>query len=343
MWKKWLLIVLLVIITYLILPYILPIVFAGITAVLLERINKWLILKVRLKRFQAVLLTYLGYLVILFFAFYYAVSTLTQKATQLSKQTPQLVISFYDSGIQPIIKKWEQYLSNLPPDVIASIENSFENNIQGLTKFLQNTAEGLIGLLTTIPSFLVEFLIYLIALFLISLEYPNIINTINSYLKEQTKEKISLVFKPLADASIGFLKAQIILSFVTFILAFSGLWILQAPYKTLLSILIVIVDILPILGTGSVLVPWAVVAFFQNNDFLGTGLLILFVVITVIRRIIEPKIFAQNLGISPLASLISLFIGFKLMGFVGMFVGPGIVIVWNTLAKANIIKMNFKI
>lgn len=343
MWKKWLLIIISLLIVYLILPYILPIVFAGITAILLEKIISWLIQRVRFKRFQAVLLTYLSYLVILFFTFYYAVSTLTQKASELSKQTPQLVTSIYDSGIRPFLKKWEQYLSNLPPDVISSIENSFENTIQGLTLFLQNAAEGIISLLTTIPSFLVEFLIYLIALFLLCLEYPNIVKTINFYLKEQTKEKISLVLKPLADASIGFLKAQIILSFITFILAFSGLWILQAPYKTILSILIVIVDILPILGTGSVLVPWAVVAFIQNNDFLGTGLIILFLVITIIRRIIEPKVFAQNLGISPLASLISLFIGFKLLGFIGMFVGPGIVIVWNTLAKANIIKMNFKI
>jgi sporulation integral membrane protein YtvI len=343
MWKKWLALVVVLILIYLILPYILPIVFAAITAVLLEKAVRFLINRVRFKRFQAVLLTYLGYLVLLFFSFYYAVSTLTQKATQLSMQTPQMVIKLYDSAIRPLIKQWEQYLSNLPPDVISSIETSIEKNIQGLTIFLQNTVESFIGFLTTIPSFLVEFLIYLIALFLISLEYPNIVATVNSYLKDQTKEKINLVFKPLADASIGFLKAQVILSFVTFLLAFTGLWILQAPYKVLLSLLIVIVDILPILGTGSVLVPWAVVAFFQNNDFLGTGLIILFLVITVIRRTIEPKIFAQNLGISPLASLISLFIGFKLLGFIGMFVGPGIVIVWNTLVRANIIKMNFKI
>ncbi|WP_442599020.1 sporulation integral membrane protein YtvI [Neobacillus sp. D3-1R] len=343
MWKKWLVVILILLVFYLILPYVLPIVFAGITAILLEGIIKRLINKIHFKRFQAVLLTYLAYLVFLFLTFYYAVSILTQKATDISKQIASIVVNLYDSGIYPFLKKWENYLSNLPPDVISTVEKSFEKNIAGLTQFLQNTAENLISLLTTIPSFLVEFLIYLIALFLISLEYPNIIAKVNSYLKESTREKIDLVLKPLARASIGFLKAQIILSFITFILAFSGLWILNAPYKTGLAILIVIVDILPILGTGSVLVPWAVVAFLQNNDFLGSGLLILFVVITIIRRIIEPKIFAQNLGISPLASLISLFIGFKLIGFIGMFLGPGIVIVWNTLVKTNIIKMNFKI
>ncbi|MHC0036838.1 sporulation integral membrane protein YtvI [Pseudoneobacillus sp. C159] len=343
MWKKWLFIGIVLLTIFLILPYILPIIFAWITAFLLEPIIRFLKDKLRFKRFQAVLITYLSYLILLFFTFYYAVSTLAQNITKLSKQTPQLVISLYDSGVRPLIKKWEQYLSNLPPDVISSVEKSFENTIRGLTTFLQSTAEGLISLLTTIPSFLVEFLIYLIALFLISIEYPNIIAKISSHLKEETKEKINLVLKPLTSASFGFLRAQIILSFATFIMAYAGLWILQAPHRSLLALLIVLVDILPILGTGSVLVPWAVVAFFQGNAFLGYGLIILFLVITVIRRTIEPKIFAQSLGISPLASLISLFIGFKLLGFIGMFIGPGLVIVWNTLVKANIIKMNFKI
>ncbi|MFD2443026.1 sporulation integral membrane protein YtvI [Bacillus sp. CGMCC 1.16607] len=343
MWKKWTFIIIGLIILYLILPYMLPIVFAGITAAMLERVIQTLIQKVRFKRLQAVLVTFLSYIILLFLSFYYAVSTLTQKATEISKQTTHVVINFYESGIYPLIKKWEQYVSNLPPDVISSIEKSFENNIEGLNQFLRNTGEAIISLLTTIPSFLVEFLIYLIALFLISLEFPNIINKFNSYLKDQTREKINLVLKPLANASIGFIKAQIILSFITFLLAFTGLWILQVPYKSAIALLIVIVDILPILGTGSVLVPWAVVAFLQNNDFLGTGLILLFVLITIIRRIIEPKVLSQNLGISPLASLISLFIGFKLIGFIGMFVGPGIVIVWNTLVKANIIKLNFRI
>ena len=99
----------------------------------------------------------------------------------------------------------------------------------------------------------------------------------------------------------------------------------------------------PILGTGSVLVPWAIVAILQSNHFLGIGLLVLFIVITVVRRIVEPKVYSSSLGISPLAALISLYIGFKLLGLMGIFLGPAMVIVYDTLKKANIIKLNFKI
>ncbi len=126
-------------------------------------------------------------------------------------------------------------------------------------------------------------------------------------------------------------------------MAFIGLSILQVPYAVLLSILIVFVDVLPILGTGSVLVPWAVISFFQENQFLGIGLILLFIVITVVRRILEPKVFSSNMGISPLAALISLFVGFKILGFIGFFVGPAIVIVYDTLREAGILKSRWKI
>lgn len=190
---------------------------------------------------------------------------------------------------------------------------------------------------------MIEFLVYLIALFLFSLELPNLKMKLESHLKEQTRQKVFLVGSQLNKAGIGFLKAQVILSLVTFIMAMAGLSILGVKYTGLLSLLIVIVDILPILGTGSVLVPWAVIAILQDNHFLGIGLIILFLVITVVRRVIEPKIYSSNLGISPLASLISMYIGLKLLGLSGIFIGPIVVIIYDTLRKANVIRLNFKI
>jgi predicted PurR-regulated permease PerM len=114
-------------------------------------------------------------------------------------------------------------------------------------------------------------------------------------------------------------------------------------YTMLLALLIVIVDILPILGTGSVLVPWATIVWAQGNPHMGIGLIILFFVITIVRRIIEPKIYSANMGLTPLASLVSLYLGFKVLGFIGLFLGPAVLIIYNTLKKAGVIKPNFKI
>ncbi len=118
---------------------------------------------------------------------------------------------------------------------------------------------------------------------------------------------------------------------------------LRVDYPILFSLLIVVVDILPILGTGSVLVPWGIFHIANGHSATGIGLIVLFVAITVIRRTIEPKIFSSNLGISPLAALVSVYLGFRLLGFLGLFVGPAIVIVIEAMVKAGIIKFTFKL
>ncbi|KYD21795.1 hypothetical protein B4109_2120 [Geobacillus stearothermophilus] len=152
-----------------------------------------------------------------------------------------------------------------------------------------------------------------------------------------------MVIAQLSKAGIGFIKAQFLLSLVTFFLALAGLLVLGIDYAALMALVIVIVDILPILGTGSVLVPWGIISMANGDNTLGVGLIVLFIVITVVRRIIEPKVFSTNLGISPLAALVSVYLGFQLLGFIGLFVGPVVVILIEALAKAGVIKWTIKL
>lgn len=342
MWKKWMFILIGIVLAIIVLPYSLPLIFALLTAVLLEGIVKWCIDKLRFSRLQSVIAVFTGYVLMLMIIGYNMIAIITTQTIALSERAPTFVKDFYRSGIKPLMKKWEFYSQSLPKEVISSIEKTVENSINTLDSFLQGLVQYIINILTVIPGFLIEVLIYLVALFMISLELPKLKQKLEKYLTDQTKTKVYVVSTELSKAGIGFIKAQIILSLMTFIMAFVGLSILQVSYTALLSLLIVVVDILPILGTGSVLVPWAVVAILQGNHFLGIGLIILFLVITIVRRIVEPKVYSSSLGISPLAALISLYIGFKLLGLVGVFLGPAMVIVYDTLKKANIIKMNFK-
>ncbi|WP_043933547.1 sporulation integral membrane protein YtvI [Bacillus sp. EB01] len=343
MWKKWIMPAFLLVLFIIFLPYSLPFIFALVTAVMLEGLVNYFQRKLKLSRVKAVIASFLSFLLIIVVIGYNLFLILFQQVIKLSESTPTFVKDLYATGIKPLIKRWESYAETLPPDVISSVEKTIEESVTALDQFVQSIVQFLFGFLTAIPGFLIEFLIYLVALFLISLELPSIKASIKSHLREETKNKVSIVLYQLTKAGVGFIKAQIFLSLITYVLAFIGLAILNVKYTALLSLLIVIVDILPILGTGSFLVPWAVISFIQDNHFLGIGLFILFLIITVVRRIVEPKVYATNLGISPLASLVSLYIGFQLLGFIGLFAGPAIVIVFNTLIKVNVIKMNFKL
>ena len=89
-----------------------------------------------------------------------------------------------------------------------------------------------------------------------------------------------------------------------------------------MAIVISVVDILPVLGAGTVLIPWAIFAFLKSDTPLGVGLLILYAVTLVARQFIEPKIVGSTLGIHPLATLASVYLGLRFLGFVGIFIGP---------------------
>ena len=109
---------------------------------------------------------------------------------------------------------------------------------------------------------------------------------------------------------------------ITFLELLAGLYILRIKYAPLLAALISVIDILPVLGTGTVLVPWAAAELLARDTAAGIGLLVLYAVITVIRNFAEPKIIGKEMGINPLFTLLAMFIGLKLFGFAGILLLP---------------------
>ena len=119
-----------------------------------------------------------------------------------------------------------------------------------------------------------------------------------------------------------YLRACLLLGLLTFLEAFIGLALLRVPYAFILAILIAVVDFLPLLGTGIVLIPWAVVSLLLGEVKLGIGLLILYVVTSVIRQVLEPKLIGDGLGLHPLLSLVAMYGGLRSFGVWGMILAP---------------------
>ncbi|WP_191566473.1 sporulation integral membrane protein YtvI [Metabacillus idriensis] len=341
--KKWILLSVLILIAIILLPLCISLLLALITALLLEGLVQRMQKHMKFGRGLAVFSAFTGYVALLGIISYFTVKVVFDQFVSFAKSLPQIIEDIYSNIIQPTLTKWEQVQETIPNGVVQSLEESFTNGMKSFEEGVNGFLNSLLDFIAFLPGFMFEVLIYLIALYLFSLELPRLKKMIANSLTEKTKEKLTLILDELNKAGIGFVKAQIFLSALTFVMAFAGLSILGVPYTAVLSLLIVIVDILPILGTGSFLVPWAIYAFFQNDQALSLGLVILFLVITVVRRVIEPKIFSSSMGITPLAALISLFIGFKLLGFIGLFAGPACVIVFETLRKARVIRTDFKI
>ena len=143
---------------------------------------------------------------------------------------------------------------------------------------------------------------------------------------ERARERLSEIGRRLKPAAVGWLRAYLLIFIITFVELFVGLSVLRVQYAFLFAALIALVDILPILGTGTVLIPWAVISFLMKDIRLGVGLLVVFGVITVVREVLEPRIVGKSLGISPVLSLISMYAGLRLFGFFGMIIAPATVV-----------------
>ncbi|GAD12601.1 sporulation integral membrane protein YtvI [Geobacillus kaustophilus GBlys] len=296
----------------------------------------------KLKRAHAVTVIFSLFIIILGLSLYFLVVIFVQQVMALSQKLPY-VLNEATKVLDRLIQTWQSYSSSIPQEIIDSLERGVNTVEQMLLSFATNLTQSLVHYIAAIPAFLIHFLVYLIALFLICLDLPQLKQGMRRYLSERTEQRLGMVVAQLSKAGIGFLKAQFLLSLITFFLALAGLFVLGVDYAALMALVIVVVDILPILGTGSVLVPWGLISMANGNNTLGIGLIVLFVVITVVRRIIEPKVFSTNLGISPLAALVSVYLGFQLLGFIGLFVGPVVVILVEALAKAGVIKWTIKL
>lgn len=340
--KKYILIAILTALILFLIPYSVPLILAFITAVALEPLVRYIHTKLNVKRIYSVTITFFLYLIVLSFLSYISITVIVDQLIMFFRNIPFFIASFDISRIESLMVRWENFSGRLPIELVESIESAVISLKAVLIDIAKRLTEGLFAILSSIPEFLFQFLVYVIAVFLFSNELPKIYQKINQSLEKETKAKVTILLSQLNKVLVGFLRAQIILSGVTLAIAYIGLLLLDSSYPVVLSLLIVLVDLLPILGTGSFIVPWAVYCYIDGDGATAIGLIILFLVITVVRRVIEPKIFSTNLGISALAALVSMYIGFQLLGFIGLLAGPGLILLYDALVKADIIKNRFK-
>lgn len=177
--------------------------------------------------------------------------------------------------------------------------------------------------LTALPTVIVTFTVTFIASFYFCTGSCH--KQLKGVLSTATFNKLSVIAKKLKKAFYSWFRAYLLIMVLTFFELFVGLSIIGVSYSFLAALLISAVDILPIFGIGIALLPWSAVAFFMGNYRMGIGLLAIYAVISLVRQIVEPKIVGKSLGIPPILSLISTYVGLKLFGFFGMLAGPAVI------------------
>ena len=178
------------------------------------------------------------------------------------------------------------------------------------------------GVLSRVPGRALSFGTGILSSYMISAKLPKIKAALRSRTESGKLQTILAAWQRLKQALGGWLKAQLKLSAVTYLLVCAGLLLLQVAGAPYLAALIAVVDAFPVLGTGSVLVPWSLLSFLQSDHLMAFGLLGLYAAVTVTRTVLEPRLVGKQLGLDPLVTLMALYVGFKLFGLPGLILAP---------------------
>ncbi|MBD8005264.1 sporulation integral membrane protein YtvI [Bacillus norwichensis] len=252
----------------------------------------------------------------------------------LEKMFANQVIPFYNK----LAGMFQSLDSGQRDTIMNSIDETGGRITESVTAFLQNFFLKLPGLVSWIPNAATVLIFSLLATFFISKDWERLSVLTSRLLPDKVKSSGIRVFADLKKALVGFVKAQITLISITLVIVLVGLLILRINYAITIALILGLLDLLPYLGTGTVFVPWVIYEAVTGNIGLAVGLGILYTVVIVQRQLMEPKILSSNIGLSPLGTLMSLFVGFKLIGFLGLILGPVTLVLLTTLHKANVFR-----
>lgn len=230
-----------------------------------------------------------------------------------------------DSIYTSVSESITQFFGNLINDFDVS---KLGINMSSITSGLSNGISGVYSVVKNIPSILISVVIGIIAWILFTKDYKKVVKFIKLQLPDKHKNLLSETKKIFSSTILKMCRAYGLIMFITFCENFLGLTILNLigvmknSYVFVIAICIAVFDILPVAGSGGILIPWSLIALVTGNVGQCVGLLILYAVITVIRQYIEPKIVGDSLGVNPLVTLAGLYFGLKLFGFMGMFIVP---------------------
>ena len=186
-------------------------------------------------------------------------------------------------------------------------------------------------MISAMPSVLLFIAVTVIAGFYFCVDRRGIEDSLLSFLPNGIRRRIPKWRASVKQVSFRYLRAYLVLLLLTFLELFIGLCILRVDYAFLLAAVIAVVDLLPVLGVGTVLVPWAIVELVNRRIAMGIGLLILYGVVSVLHQITEPKLVGKSLGLHPLLTLIASYVGFRAFGLLGMLAAPFVALLVKTL------------
>lgn len=312
-----------------ILPAVSPFIFGGLIAILLRPTAIKLSDKFALSyKTSAIITTLVFWLCIVAFAMeilyliYSQIQQLFLNYPTYHQQFCELFSNVFSNISQNLLPSQIKSAFSFLTNTLPQVANSFLTTIsQTATAF----AGGMVtGFATALPSFFLSLIMGILSSFFILVDYEFLSNSLSTISPKCIKQTINSNWNFIFTTLKKILSTYLLLICITFGIITTGLWLLGVKYFAAMGFLIAILDLLPIVGSGLVMLPWGISIILLGNAPQGIGILILYATTWVFRSIMEPKLLGDSLGLHPLIMIISIYLGIQLFGVTGIIIMPAI-------------------
>lgn len=228
----------------------------------------------------------------------------------------------------------QQKIENLPPDITDKVNGYFKDATNVLTGWLVTFLKYMVGVLGSFSSFMANFGIAIILAFFLSMEIKDWRKIAHDKMPKTFKTAYAFLQGNVFKAIGSYLKAQLILISITFVIVLVGLFILRTGNEITMALICAVFDVLPLLGVTTILVPWIIYLFIVGNTSLAIGLIVLLVIVLIVRQLLEPKITGNSIGVSSAFLMLSFVIlSTSAFGMAGLILSPILLILIKELIQ----------
>ncbi|MFZ3172812.1 MAG: sporulation integral membrane protein YtvI [Carboxydocellales bacterium] len=328
-----------------------PFALAVFLSIFLEPLVKFFSGRLKLQRGLATGLAMVSFMGGIGLVFSLAVGRLIFELIRLYKELPDFrghLVDSFDFLFNKGNIFWQQtnlMVQGFSPEIQSQISKYLKSVAEALETGASDVLGSLLAAVQKFPSSLTSLLtilvITLLATFFISKDRQAVSEFWIRLIPPPYGRKFINIGVEISEAFGKYLRAQAILLSITMLVSIVGLYIIGSEYALTLGLLIGFMDVIPVLGAGTVYVPIILWAYFTGNPVMAISLVVLYALIIVLRQLLEAKVVADSLGLHPLATLIAMFLGLKLIGFAGLFLGPILVIAIQAVVKAGVFKIKY--
>ena len=313
--------------------FVAPFLFGLLIALLVEPIVKFTIKRFKWPRWAASLFCLLLFIGIISSIGVWLIATLINQTSAFIDSAPYH-IGVFAARLEAFSVWLVRFEDMLPGGMyMPDLQESMVNIVASVLG--DGVRDHGMRLASVVPNFFLNTIIMLVSAHFFISDRDIIFAAIRKACPRWVLSQTAQIKKGLSKAMAGYFRAQYILMLIIGIISIVGLLLLRSEFALFLGLLLAALDFLPILGTGAILVPWALISLAMGNVSQAVGLGVMYGVITIVRQVLQPKILGDQMGAHPLASLMSIFIGFRIFGLLGLVIGPSLLMIFIAIFETQ--------